>query len=169
LLAGLIAWLHIGCTKTPTDINIDTSIYPEVFYAKEGETVTVKGFLDGKGLCIKQSIPSRDNTCETAVFARCPFAYVPARVTYCSKANSTDCIIQLDNVDQYNAAFRGEVFRDNLGTAFSENNAVFISGIVEKVELKPGNVLNVNKIEIIPDSVDPVNIAACTADSSPVP
>jgi hypothetical protein len=152
------AWACVTGRKHDS-VNVD--YYPEVESAVDGSTLTLQGFIDGKEICNDPDPGNADpNSCRSAVFRRCPFAYVPIRIPYCQEASDRNCITRASTPDFYNTNPTNALpfLRDTSGNPFSPGAEVSITVSIGTLESGWRTVKEIKSIEVIPGSFDPVNV-----------
>lgn len=167
--AGLLVFAS-RCSKNSDEepINaekLNKDYYPQILNAVDGEEVIIKGFVDGKILCWDHTTKPDPDSCEIALFRRCPFAYVPFRIKYCSASTTSNCIFRLPTTDDYYKSDIRGIFRDDSGQTFDPGAEISVNVVVGTNQAGGKFVKSLKHINVIPGSFDPVNGCESTTSS----
>jgi hypothetical protein len=158
----------VSCVSKQSVSPVNKDYYHEIVEARDGDIVTIRGYIDGKGICNDPDPNFADpNSCKTAIFRRCPFAYVPIRIPYCNNSLQSNCILGPFTSDYYNSHPTAYLpyLRDDLKNPFSPGDEVNLTVVVGTRATGWKTVTEVKKIEVIPGSNDPVNVTCANADT----
>ncbi len=149
-------------TSNSTEIPNSPDFYPEVVSACDGDPVVVRGYIDIKGICWDHETTPDQDSCETAIFRRCPYAYMPIRIEYCSVFTTSNCVIRLPKTDDYHKSDIRDIFRDEDGQSVPPAAEVEISFVVGANQSDGKFVKDITSIKVIPGSFDQVNVNCCS-------